>query len=236
MGFGHRAPTHKLSAAQHRSERPACCPGRFCPATVTGAGFSVSRPRPLPAHTPRGNGCQERRRLREREAPGTLLRRRQRQAWARRPPSSGAAASGLEPHLGRQPPGPPVASTITSLACGGRGEGGGRRCVTGGGRAQQVVVGVRGGVRSMVRGAGALRPALPFPAQLLRPSPAVRGTGVTTLAWGHESRRARCGQARSLTHYCGFSAAHRWRVAGSRGTGREQTGPLFFLSPLTSSF
>lgn len=125
MGFGHRAPTHKLSAAQHRSERPGCYPGRFCPATVTaaGAGFSVSRPRPLPAHTPRGNGCQERRRLREREAPGTLLRRRQRQAWARRPPSSGAAASGREPHLGRQPPGPPVASTITSLACGGRGEG-----------------------------------------------------------------------------------------------------------------
>lgn len=189
MGFGHRAPTHKLSAAQHRSERPGCCPGRFCPATVSGAGFSVSRPRPLPAHTPRGNGCQERRQLREREAPGTLLRRRQRQAWARRPPSSGAAASGLEPHLGRQPPGPPAASTITSLACGGRGEGGGGRCVTGGGRAQQVVVGVRGGARSMVRGAGALRPALPLSAQLLRPSPDVCGTGLTTLAWGHESQR-----------------------------------------------
>ncbi|KAK4323567.1 hypothetical protein Pmani_005725 [Petrolisthes manimaculis] len=157
MGLSHRAPTHKLTTAQTCSQGSGSGPGRP-PAGVTvtataaataGSALFVTRPRPLPAHTPRGNGCQERRRLRQKGAAGTLRRRRQQQqVWAHRPPSSGTGGFGTGASPGQVAAKAPFG--LHHHLPGWWGAGG--VPVTGGGRAQQVVAGARGGGGSM--GAG----------------------------------------------------------------------------------
>lgn len=156
MGLSHRAPTHKLTAAQPCSQRSGCSPGRpptgvavtATAAATAGSALFVTRPRPLPAHTPRGNGCQVRRRLWQKGAAGTLRRRRQQQVWAHRPPSSGTGGFGTGAS-----PGQVAAKVPFGLHHHLPGRwGAGGVPVTGGGRAQQVVAGARGGGGSM--GAG----------------------------------------------------------------------------------